>query len=114
MPATSFRISLPEAATVAHSACLHADVNEALTSGQSIVFDADQTETIDAAVLQLLPATRTAASSRQLDFALLNVPEQLARTLDAAGAVSLLAHCNDDPDEGKAVVEGHSQEGEQQ
>lgn len=114
MPATSSWISLPKAATVAHAACLHADVNEALTSGHPLAFDAAQTESIDAAVLQLLLAARTAAGSRQLDFTLKNVPAPLARTLEAAGAASLLTRCDDESSETAVAVEDQSQKGERQ
>lgn len=114
MPATSSLISLPKAATVAHAACLHADVNEALTSGQPLAFDAAQTESIDAAVLQLLLAARTAADSRQLDFTLLNVPDPLARTLEAAGAASLLALCDDESGETVVTAKDQNQKEERQ
>ena len=83
-------IELKGSIGVSHVEQLHSEVNAAMQLGQAIRFDYQSANDIDASIMQLMIAARTAAIEygTQIEFA--HVSDQLATSLQSHGASFLV------------------------
>lgn len=89
---TENSISMSGSVGVAHAAELHATTLEVIekVKTEPVTFDFSEVRNVDASILQLLLATKSAVEDRERQMVLDSVPENVADSITAHGALSLL------------------------